>query len=1003
MNDQKVPFNQRKNLAQSFKFLIHKSLEKLDKPSSKLNINVLEDKKDKYSSKDLKRFGYNIFDKKENIMAIRNEGHFLQNCLNNMINKNIPKENKLNLYELEDTIMNANFNDFRENYFKKIKANKKGSPVFGVKKKVNSAGNRYTTDEGSNMSIADILATPKRKQKNKFNTMGFSIGIPSLEREALLSNRTKFEGSATLSSRRRSTPKVETKASALKVDVHKMNEKDKLVDESNESLDVVSQERYLIPKQIQPRDKFRLLQRKNLIYDSRSEEEVEWNEATHFLIHPRSRFKEVWDIIIFTMTFYNIIYVPYTMAFIEEAGQYQVTLDLLSDLLFILDLVFQFFIPFKMKTPDDKFITSYSGIALKYIFGWFFLDFIASVPINSVINVLQIIETDGPANISAISNIAKLSRIYRIMKLLRLLKVIKIVQDDEKSIFHDKIDIVDQYNCSMTTRRLILFILYFFVLNHMLACIWVFLGTLNYPNWIIVNGLADSSNIDLYIASLYFNLVTIFTIGYGDISPTNIYEFSYNVVVLLLGISTYTYALSSISYIIQTVDERTVIYNKNMDYLEDIKMKYKIPMGLYRRILRFLKYDYSVNKTDNYILLDDLPMVLKTDLINTMYKDMLLHFKFFKLTQNADFNNRIVACLRPLKAVRSDILIQEGDHIEELIFVKRGILNIEKTYKGHLIKVLEIRKNEHYGEIEMLLNKECNFTIKVKSRVCELYLIKKTDLIDIGCEFQETFEIITQRSSYNLLQMTNLVHNIQSKFDEEQNRIESQHRKTKMMTLYSDESLDHDEQKNQEIIDKELMSLIDDLSKKTELAENHQNNIDMKISQLVINANQMKNALGRNSLSLMQYRRQSHIEPNSGLAASLGVEPRSPEKMKKRYSSEHNFMVRKSFGSMKATVNDKRLQLNQVGSIKAVSVHNSKKTVMEKNDVFQKLLGTKDLRRDSFLLNYEINRNLHDSSLNLKDPKSFYSKFIQRSKVQRDQNENDKVSRKLDNLIKLFN
>jgi CRP-like cAMP-binding protein len=1030
MDEQKVPFNQRKKLAQSFKNLIKKSMDTIESAKA---VKFGTQEKDEQHSLFVHQEDYklNLLNKKENLFELRSEGKFLQNCLNDIVNKNIMSSEKgLDFDDLEDKIMNANFSDFRQNYFQK-ELSVANSPIKQIPRKIyKSEFPKYSdttlnfkdiVNSNRKVSLLDIIATPLRKAKLYRNTTTnlnkkYSPKI-SLKRTC---SPQSFKLDAGVPPQRSSSRKTNVNDS-VKVDITRMEE----IDTELKCID--SQDRGLLKTRRAPvyyskRDKFRILQKKHLIYDSRSEDEVEWNDSTKILIHPDSRFKEVWDIVIFLVTLYNIVYVPYTMAFVENPPPTQLILDILSDVIYILDFVFQFLIPVKVKhaqSKEDKFLMNKSEIALHYLLSWLVLDFISSMPVNSAINIVQLLDDSDSyfysPTLSKLASIAKFSRIYRIMKLIKLLKLIKIFNNHDKSTFHDRIDIIDQYNISVTMKRLLFFILYFLVLNHMLACIFVFIGSLNYPSWISNSGLIDSPSGDLYIASLYFNLVTIFTIGYGDITSISIGEKIYNIILLLLGIFTYTYAVSSISYIIERSDERTIIYNKNMDYLENVKMKYKIPNNLYGRILRFLKYDYLVNKTDSYILIDDLPMILKNALINTMHKDMLSSFIFFKFTKNADFNVRVVAALRPLKAVRSDILINEGDHIEELIFVKRGILTIEKFYKGHIIKVLEIRRNEHFGEVEMLLNIRCSFTVKVRSKVCELFLIKKTDLIDIGTEYQETFEIITQRSSYNMLQMTALVHQLQTKIDvKEMIKIERKRRKSKLTRKSfknndSDESLNEEEHENQEMIDNELEKLIFDLNKKNsgEHHSDNQGNIDKKINQLVSNSNQMKSSLGTGSVSVMQYRRQSHINSTPKLLSASFAERQSikstDKAIKKRNS--HKPMPTVSLNTKNSMTEKKSpaLNINSNNSMKPTIGYKVISSPSLHPDIIDRQSKRKDFRKASVLLKCEINKNLNDSSLNLKNPKSFYSKFIQKSKEQREQNENERANKKLDNLMKLFN
>ena len=54
-----------------------------------------------------------------------------------------------------------------------------------------------------------------------------------------------------------------------------------------------------------------------------------------------------------------------------------------------------------------------------------------------------------------------------------------------------------------------------------------------------------------------------------------------------------------------------------------------------------------------------------------------MNFQFFKSFENSDFFVKIVTSLKPILSMKDDILIQEGDIIEDIIFIKKGVLTLE--------------------------------------------------------------------------------------------------------------------------------------------------------------------------------------------------------------------------------------------------------------------------------------------------------------------------------------
>jgi hypothetical protein len=60
-------------------------------------------------------------------------------------------------------------------------------------------------------------------------------------------------------------------------------------------------------------------------------------------------------------------------------------------------------------------------------------------------------------------------------------------------------------------------------LEHLFACLWFFLGRYgnvhNENNWLLAKDLINEDWKLQYLYSFYYSSVTMFTIGYGDITP----------------------------------------------------------------------------------------------------------------------------------------------------------------------------------------------------------------------------------------------------------------------------------------------------------------------------------------------------------------------------------------------------------------------------------------------------------------------------------------------------
>jgi hypothetical protein len=130
---------------------------------------------------------------------------------------------------------------------------------------------------------------------------------------------------------------------------------------------------------------------------------------------------------------------------------------------------------------------------------------------------------------------AKLLRIQRLEKLGFLNRIFRLF------IFNDDKDIgrrVKNLKLYSVIEKLFFYLIVFVIVAHSMACFWIFIsnieswdniyvdsqGKVSYMNWIVKGSFNSYNNYQIYSTSLYYTVTTISTVGYGDITGTNMYE-----------------------------------------------------------------------------------------------------------------------------------------------------------------------------------------------------------------------------------------------------------------------------------------------------------------------------------------------------------------------------------------------------------------------------------------------------------------------------------------------
>lgn len=137
--------------------------------------------------------------------------------------------------------------------------------------------------------------------------------------------------------------------------------------------------------------------------------------------------------------------------------------------------------------------------------------------------------------------------------------------------------ITDYLNIGFGTRRLLFLTLVLVLLQHVVACLWIFFASfddLSRNNWIFHYNYTDLGEMELYVTSFYFTVTTIMTVGYGDITARSLAEKLLCILLMLIGVISFSFATGAISSIITNQDTAEAKLKEKMQTLESIQTEY---------------------------------------------------------------------------------------------------------------------------------------------------------------------------------------------------------------------------------------------------------------------------------------------------------------------------------------------------------------------------------------------------------------------------------------------
>ena len=405
-------------------------------------------------------------------------------------------------------------------------------------------------------------------------------------------------------------------------------------------------------------EKYRVLIQKNILYDSfNSEEEDKQNEEISFDISPRSKFVLIFDFLIIIFSLFYIIYTPYHLAkiegFCDTTNSFVIFIYFCIDILYIIDLLLGFvrsYYNFKF-----EIIKNHSRIARHYFVTQFWFDFFQAFPAFSIIRFICKRKKDicGAFNLN---NREIMLLIFCFVKQIKLFKIIDLKKNSIMFKINELIserEFTEKFFNSLINTSIIIFCFYSFISIH------IFIGRHSYPNWIVRNGFQDQSNFLLYLTSFYYLITTMTTVGYGDIVVATFSETVFQIIVLSVGITVYSWIVSNIGTYVKNESYASMRFNKDGTILEEIRISHpNMPFKLYKQIFQHLNARKIRQKQcDSNLLINSLPYSLKNSILLTIYKQTINNLKIFRKCKNSDFILRLL--------------------IDYLIFVKNGRLALQ--------------------------------------------------------------------------------------------------------------------------------------------------------------------------------------------------------------------------------------------------------------------------------------------------------------------------------------
>ena len=287
---------------------------------------------------------------------------------------------------------------------------------------------------------------------------------------------------------------------------------------------------------------------------------------------------------------------------------------------------------------------------------------------------------------------------------------------------------------------------------HLLACFWLMFSLLNIElfdgdsqTWLKTHNLVQQEWYVQYIYSFYWSVVTMMTVGYGDIVPQNCLEVVYATITIIFGCGVYGYYLNTVGILLQDIHKEQNKFNSNLRVINRFMDRKFIDNELQMRVREYLRFIWNEEKTQNdeeeVKIINSLNNHLKEELLLKAYGNILKQFPMFYANFSEKSLRKMVIFMKEVRFIPGDLIYFEEDLDDSSIFfINKGCVEIflsrmEKT--PHSLR--KLNPGECFGELGFFTGQPREASARSLEFI-SVFTIKRVDFMEIIKENDDDYQ-----------------------------------------------------------------------------------------------------------------------------------------------------------------------------------------------------------------------------------------------------------------------
>ncbi|CAD8054703.1 unnamed protein product [Paramecium primaurelia] len=448
------------------------------------------------------------------------------------------------------------------------------------------------------------------------------------------------------------------------------------------------------------------------------------------LIHPGQYIKVIWDIIAVTARLYFLYIIPIDLAWVNQQFIFH-DLQYIS-IMFILILVFDLLLSLNtIYFQNGEAVESRVHIIKNSLYNTYGLQWL------SVFQLLVYFIISAFTDISLdISN-----NIFNIGLLIFLVHHKTII--NYATNYEEGLNLSKQTSTILALIKLIAFLFY---VIHLFSCFWFWVGRYSVDNyegksWLVSTNMLEQTWNTQYLQAFYYTAVTIFTVGYGDVTPQSNIEKIVSVILIMISSIQLPYSINTVGTIITEISAFSEEKKRKLRIINSYMNKTSLSSGLQVQVRKYLSY-YWENKVvsqseEEKEIIDSLSEFLRQQLINEAHQNIFDQCTLFRIPFTEQFKKQLIKEVEEVLLAPEQDLKQSNDIL--LYYIEEGSVQI-CLQQGRKINLGIVNKGASIGMKNFITGTESCETLKSVG-FTKAMLLKRKCFLKILQDHPEDYEL----------------------------------------------------------------------------------------------------------------------------------------------------------------------------------------------------------------------------------------------------------------------